>query len=130
MRARLMTFMVLVVTSIGDGSFAASSGKWMGFTEYPGARELCDEVVRGQGDKGPVEIHWRSFTSGDALADVIAFYARREGKNAQRSSDSLEVHRGADHILSAYAASKKDVPSCASKPNAGEKTIIMVSVRH
>jgi hypothetical protein len=134
MRARLPIFlrlgMAMVVSAftllVGG---ADSSEKWLGFAAYPGARELCNEVVLGQSEKGRVEIHWRSFASRDAPADVIAFYARREGNNAQRSSDSIEVRHGSDQILAVYSASKTGVPSCASKPNSEEKTIIMVSVR-
>jgi hypothetical protein len=133
MRARLTTCMGVMTMGIGVftllGRGADSSEKWMGFVAYPGARELCNEVVLGQSEKGRSEIHWRSFASRDAPAGVVAFYAKREGKNAQRSSDSIEVRRGADQILSVYSASKTGVPSCASKPNSEEKTIIMVSIR-
>lgn len=116
-----------VCTLPGQG--APPSGKWLDFTPYPGARELCNEVVTGHGGKGPVEIHWHSFASRDALADVIEFYARREGKNAERTSDSLDVHHGTNQILSVYSASKTGVPGCASKPNSVEKAIIIVSVQ-
>jgi hypothetical protein len=133
MRAQLTRCMGVMTMGIGAftllGRGADSSEKWMGFAAYPGARELCNEVVLGQSEKGRAEIHWRSFASRDAPAGVVAFYAKREGKNAQRSSDSIEVRRGADQILSVYSASKTGVPSCASKPNSEEKTIIMVSIR-
>ena len=132
MRGRLITWIVL---GVGIGVFAFpgrgadSSGDWMGFAPYPGARQLCSEVVLGLSGSKQVEIHWRSFASRDATADVIKFYASREGKNAERSSDSLEVRRGADHTLSVYPASKAGAPSCASKPNSAEKTVIIVSTR-
>jgi len=135
MNARMTAFVVLGVTAMTvaglrlQGQGGASSGKWLGFTAYPGVRDLCDEVVRGQSEKGPVEIHWRSFASRDATADVIAFYAKREGKNARRSTDSIEIRRDADYILSAYPASRTGVPSCSVKANSEEKTIIVVSVR-
>lgn len=124
MRARLTTCILLGVMAMG----APPPEKWLEFAAYPGARELCNEVVLGLSDKRQVEVHWRSFVSRDAPADVIAFYAKREGKNAQRSSDSIEVRRGANQSLEVYPASKTGVPSCASKPKSEEKTIIIVSV--
>jgi hypothetical protein len=136
MRARLTTFILSGVLAIGAGIFtlqcrgAADAGKWLGFPAYPGARELCNEHVLALSGKTQHEVHWLSFASRDATADVISFYAGREGKNAQRSSDSFEVHHGADHTLTVQPASKAVAPSCSSKPRADEKTVIVVSEQH
>jgi hypothetical protein len=125
MTGRLTTLLCLGTMAMGF----APAEKWLGFPEYPGARDLCNEFVLGQGDKGRVEIHWRSFATRDKTTDVIAFYIRREGKNVETKADTLQVRHGADHILSVYPSSKTGVPGCSAKPLADEKTLIMVSVR-
>ena len=101
----------------------------MGFAAYPGARELCDQYVVGSSAHRRVEIHWRSFASRDAFADVAAFYVKREPKNAERKSDSLEVHHGANQILTVSTASNKELPSCATKPKPTERSVIVVSAK-
>jgi len=101
----------------------------MGFAAYPGARELCNQHVLGASQGKRVEIQWRSFASGDTLADVTAFYIKRDAKNAQRKSGSLEVHHGEGRILTASPASNAELPSCSSKPKTTEKSVIVVSTK-
>jgi hypothetical protein len=134
MRARVITRAPRAVLAAGIGIFALQCGaapeKWLGFDAYSGARGLCNEHVLGSSGSKRVEIHWQSFASRDATADVIDFYARREGKNVQRSADSLEVRHGEDYVLTVQPASKGGGPSCSTKPNTDEKTLIIVSERH
>jgi hypothetical protein len=109
---------------------SAKEEKWFGFTPYPGARKLCEQAVDGWSSTGPVGFVWRSYATRDATAQVIAFYAKAEGRNAEVEGKSLIVRRGqkkVERVLSVHAASATDYPSCDSKPRPGEKTVIIVS---
>jgi hypothetical protein len=132
MRARLASWTCVAAATLAAAALVqcrrAAPGDWMGFAPYPGTRELCQQRVYGESQGRRVEIHWRSFATRDSPTDVIAFYARREGRKAERSGDTLEVHHGADHNLSVYPASKTDIPSCDSRPNSEERTVILVSL--
>ena len=105
---------------------------WFGFTPYPGARELCDQMVDGRSSSGPMGIHWRSYATRDATEDVIAFYAKAEGRDVGVEGKSITVRRGKEKVeavLSVHAASATDYPGCDSKPRPEEKTVIIVSHR-
>jgi len=44
-----------------------SNGDWLGFTPYPGARQLCNEFTTGfTHDNKPMEIHSVTFATRDA----------------------------------------------------------------
>jgi len=107
-----------------------ASGDWLGFTPYPGARQLCNEFTRGfGGDHKEVEIHWVSFASRDANQQAIAFYSKTENGVVERKEGSLTLRRGdpVQDVLSIHAASSTDYPSCTNRPGTDERTIIEVS---
>ena len=106
------------------------NGNWLGFTPYPGAREICHQFVDGRDGTGPVGIEWRSYGTRDDTALVIAFYAKTGGKNMEQGENSITLRQGKSRILSAHAASASGYPTCENKPRPEEKTIIIVSQRN
>ena len=107
-----------------------SSGDWLGFTAYPGARQLCNEFTLGfTHDNKPMEIHWVTFATRDAPEDVIAFYSKRESGKLEVEGKSATLNRGnpVHAVLSINAASAAHYHTCAGQPLPEEKTVIDLS---
>ncbi len=115
----------LVLCGILCGMAAAAEKPWMGFAAYPDARLLCDQHVSGTG----MHILWRSYATVDALDRVIAFYERDTGRKTRPGAGGAPgLELDADRKLAIYpAARSEEFPSCAVKPAAGERTVILVS---
>jgi hypothetical protein len=94
------------------------------FPEYPQARLLCSEHVSGNS----MHITWRTHASTDDVAKVVAFYEKASKTKAGTGDKKERTFRDGDRHLSIYAATDNDkFPKCATKPKAGEKTVILYS---
>lgn len=105
---------------------AQGNTEWYGFAPYPGARQLCDQVVMEQISLHAMEIHWHSYATADDMAKVVAFY-EKQVKDVEKSSDSVTFRLDKDTTLSVHPATSSAYPKCDSKPKSGEKTVIVAS---
>jgi hypothetical protein len=121
----MKTILLISAVSIMNLSALDSGQEWFGFTPYPGARQLCDQFVMGRGSGGPMEIHWLSYATTDAMAKAVAFY--QKVKDVEKGSGSVTFRLDKDTTLSVQAATSSDYPKCDSKPKSGEQTVIVVS---
>jgi hypothetical protein len=108
-------------------AFAQNKTEWFGFASYPGARQLCDQNLMGQGGIARMEIHWRSYATRDAFEKVAAYYQKTQVKDVEKEPNSLTLRLDKDTTLSVYPASATQSPTCENKPKAEEKTVIVVS---
>jgi hypothetical protein len=95
---------------------------------YPppkGARNLCSEHVIGN----TMHIAWTSWASKDDVAKVVADYEKSLAMKAKAGDKGEhEFSDGKNLRLAIYPAAKvDDFPHCATKPAAGEKTIVLIS---
>jgi len=98
-----------------------ASDAWLGFPQYPGARQLCAESVYGFSNGKPSGLTWRSFASREAAATIAAFYG------ASATADgSFEVSQPEGRSLSIHPIAAK-YPSCAEKARSGEATVIVIA---
>ena len=118
-------------TAVGDfqsKSVAAEANGWFGFEAYPGARELCSQVIRGQAGE---EILWHSYATKDKPSQVAAFYVKandglkEKRAEVERAGDEVKLRRG-DDVLSVQPSGSNH-PQCGRKPDAAEATVIIVS---
>ncbi len=121
MKTVLLLLTVAVLNLIGQNNDRG----WYGFASYAGARQMCDQFLKGSGS--PMEIHWRSFATPDTFEKVVAFYDRTKVKDVEKESDSVTFHLDQDTVLSVHAALPVHYPTCENKPKSGEKTVIVVS---
>lgn len=110
---------------------AANSGSWFAFSTYPGARRLCWEHVRGAGPR-PIEIEWHLYATSDAVAKVLAHYEReahaKPVRDAARGGVGLSSKADARDMMSIFPIDKRgNYPGCSTEPQAGDKTLILVS---
>jgi hypothetical protein len=95
-----------------------------GFPEYPQARLLCSEHVTGN----RMHITWKTHATADDVAKVVAFYEKATKTKAGTGDLKERTFKDGDRHLSIYAATDNDkFPKCATKPKAGEKTVILYS---
>ncbi len=121
MKTVLLLLTVAVLNLTGQDNDLA----WYGFAWYAGARQMCDQFLKGSGS--PMEIHWRSFATSNTFEKVVAFYAKAKVKDMKKEPDSVTFHLDPDTVLSVHAASPAQYPTCENKPKSGEKTVILVS---
>ena len=96
-----------------------------GFEPYKGARNLCSEHVTGN----TMHIRWTSWATRDDVATVVAHYEKAIGKKAETGDKGERTFSdGKDLRIAIYPATKNDgFPSCSKKPEAGEKTVVLIS---
>jgi hypothetical protein len=105
---------------------AQGNPEWYGFAPYPGARQLCGQVVMEQPGLHTMEIRWHSYATADAVAKVVAFYENTKVTDEKKDADSVTFHLDKDTSLSVHAASGS-YPGCDNKPKSNEATVIVVS---
>jgi hypothetical protein len=120
---RLCAIVALTFTT----SLAMADLKSPGFEPYKGARQLCSEHVSG--GKGSMHITWTSWATKDDLATVVAHYEKAHGKKAGTGDKGERTFSDDKNLrLSIYPATKNDdFPKCGKKPEAGEKTVVLIS---
>jgi hypothetical protein len=116
---RRAAFVALLVSSV-----AVADSK-DGFETYKGARQLCSEHVAAK----DMHIQWASYATTDDVAKVIASYEKSTGKKAaKQAKGNVTIEKDKGYVLSIYAAKDVDkFPTCATKPTADEKTVILIS---
>jgi len=107
------------VTSEKEG---ATEG--VGFAQYPGARMLCAQHVRGVNGE---EIDWHSFATTDDPTQVVEFYTKEEPRSVEIEGGVTTLRRGDGRILSVHSAFAGDYPKCGEELHAAEKTVFIVS---
>lgn len=130
---RLLRFAVLNLVGallVATGAQASDKGIFYEFPSYRGAKLLCQEHVMAAG----AEIHWRTFAVADEVAAVVAFYEKALGTKAERDDKGgfrLRATPAASSVLTVYAPARADTyPHCGEKPAAGDRAVILVSVRY
>jgi hypothetical protein len=121
-----MRKVLLLCAVMTQTAFAQGNNEWFGFAPYPGARQLCNQVVMGQPGGAIVEIHWRSYATSDGMAKVVAFF-EKQAKDVEKSPDSITFRLDKDTTLSVQAGTSSGYPKCDTKPKSDEKTVIVVS---
>jgi hypothetical protein len=115
-----------VILSLTFGAVATAAAP-PPFERYPDTRLLCSEHVTGNN----MHITWQTYASKDDMAKVVAFYEKSTKQKPGKGDKGEVSFDGADPAndkMSIYPAAKNnDFPSCATKPAAGEKTVIMIS---
>ena len=100
---------------------AATAKKWMDtFTAHPDARSLCHEHVSGVG----MHIQWESYALKVSPEEARAYFAKAHPKLAWEDNTLVATE---NRKLSIHAAGDS-YPSCETKPEAGEKTVVIVSL--
>ncbi len=96
-----------------------------GFESYKPAHQLCNEHVAGKA----MHIEWTSWATTDDTAKVIAFYEKSTGKKATKQvKGNVTIEKDKGYVLSIYPAKQNDqFPSCATKPTADDKTVVLIS---
>ena len=77
-----------------------------------------------------MHISWESYATADSLDRVVAHFQRASGRTATVSADgSRHFDWDASHKMSIYPAARNDdFPSCAVKPSARERTVILSAI--
>lgn len=92
--------------------------------DYPKARTLCSEHVTGTN----MHILWRSSATSDPIAKVVAHYEKLLKTKAGTDDHGQRTFKDDDHVLSIFPAASADkFPSCSTKPNKRERTVILRS---
>jgi hypothetical protein len=100
----------------------ATAGK--GFEPYKNARNLCSEHITGNS----MHVHWTTWATKDDLATVVAHYEKVIGRKAETGSKGDRNFSDGKDRLMIYSADNNDkFPSCGKSPEAGEKTVVLIS---
>jgi tetratricopeptide (TPR) repeat protein len=107
------------------GTLLKTGPQWLGFTEYPRARQLCAERVMGS--MGEI-LDWRLFATEDETGRVVAFYKKQDPGQAESSDAAVTLRRADGRILTISPASTAEhLPGCDQKPQARDRALILVS---
>ncbi|MBX3157804.1 MAG: hypothetical protein KF773_17680 [Deltaproteobacteria bacterium] len=119
MRIAFLLLLLASATAMADTPAAK------GFDPYKGARMLCKEHVSGKA----MHVVWTSWATKDDVATVAAHYEKATGGKPQKGDQGeLRFSDDKDLRLQVYPAEKNDsFPKCATKPAAGERTVVLIS---
>lgn len=97
------------------------------FDPPAGATKLCDEHVMGEG----AEINWTSWAVATSRWDTFTVYqtrARECGASTVSKPPILSISKD-ETRLSVHDKDEPGYPSCASKPGAGDRSVVVISTR-
>jgi hypothetical protein len=119
---------LLAIALLASSAFADEPKKDVpkAYTAYPGSRQLCYQHISGN----KMHIMWSSHATKDALAKVVEHYEKGLGKKAAKADahGARLIEVDADRHVTIYPVASNDkLPSCETKPKAGEQTIVMIS---
>jgi hypothetical protein len=126
MRTRAAGLVVALGLVAVRSTAAAADAKWQGFDTYPGARALCSDRIKGGGADGG-SLGWWSYVTTDTPETVTAYYD--EHHHSLRAADMPKwfVLRGpAGETLGVYDVAGGGYSTCARKPDAKDRTVILV----
>lgn len=101
---------------------------WFGFEPFPGAELLCGEEVAMAKSGKLREIHWATYGVTTPVADVLAFYRRRDAGTQEVDRDEVTFVVGKSQKLSVVRLpTSQPFPRCERTPKPSYKGIIVVS---
>jgi hypothetical protein len=102
------------------------------FAAYPGARKVCSQQILGTSGGARREVGWSMYATKDRDSDVFSFYSsygdwRGMGSNLETKPSTLTLVAANGTRRLVVHSTSGSYPDCGARPEADEKTVIIVS---